>query len=145
LICFDNVKIILTPQNCPKHPSNCTEAWIRQDMDRGVNFFILTEKDRAKGCVAIEKAYADLCYLERLAVLPSERGRGLGRRLAEHACREAQMLGGRRISIGIIAADGWLKRWDQRMGFVAGETKTFPHLPFEVTFLMRELNPVASS
>ncbi|MFW5637542.1 MAG: GNAT family N-acetyltransferase, partial [Thermodesulfobacteriota bacterium] len=133
--------------NCPKHPSNCTDAWIQWDMDRGVAYFLLIEGDVPKGCVAVEKADADICYLERLAVLPSERGRGLGRRLAEHACREAKKMGGRRISIGIIAADVWLKRWYQRIGFVAGETKTFPHLPFKVTFLMRELSlsPEASS
>ena len=26
----------LTPANCPKHPSNRTETWIRRDMDKGV-------------------------------------------------------------------------------------------------------------
>lgn len=25
----------LTPQNCPKHPSNCTDDWIRNDFARG--------------------------------------------------------------------------------------------------------------
>lgn len=26
----------LTPQNCPKHPSNCTDEWVQSDLDRGV-------------------------------------------------------------------------------------------------------------
>jgi len=26
----------LTPQNCPKHPSNCTGEWVQSDLDRGV-------------------------------------------------------------------------------------------------------------
>jgi N-acetylglutamate synthase-like GNAT family acetyltransferase len=134
----------LTLENCPKHPSNCTEEWVQKDFDRGVEYFVLFENDSPKGCVAAEKAEADLCYLERLAVSPSERGRGLGRRLAEHACREARKKGARRIGIGIIAADAWLNRWYRRMGFVEGETKAFPHLPFEVAFLTRDLSPGAS-
>lgn len=28
----------LTPQNCPKHPSNCTDKWVQSDLDRGVIF-----------------------------------------------------------------------------------------------------------
>jgi hypothetical protein len=26
----------LTLQNCPKHPSNCTDEWVQSDLDRGV-------------------------------------------------------------------------------------------------------------
>jgi hypothetical protein len=34
----------LTPANCPKHPSNCTDEWIENDFARGVNYFILEKK-----------------------------------------------------------------------------------------------------
>jgi len=26
----------ITPENCPKHPSNCTDKWIERDFRRGV-------------------------------------------------------------------------------------------------------------
>jgi len=29
----------LTPQNCPKHPSNCTPDWVEKDVNRGVSYY----------------------------------------------------------------------------------------------------------
>ena len=39
----------LTPENCPKHPSNCTDDWIRNDFDRGVSFYLLEQNGRPAG------------------------------------------------------------------------------------------------
>jgi hypothetical protein len=57
----------LTLENCPKHPSNCTDERIENDFRRGVNYYILEHKGKPAGCVAIERANAELCYLERLS------------------------------------------------------------------------------
>jgi hypothetical protein len=46
----------LTPVNCPKHPSNCTDEWIENDFARGVSYFILEHGGIPAGCVAIEIA-----------------------------------------------------------------------------------------
>ena len=129
----------LTPSNCPKHPSNCTDEWIENDFGRGVSYFILEHRDIPVGCVAIEMANNDLCYLERLSVLPHEREKGFGRQLVEHVFRTARGLGTKNISIGIIAAQTELKQWYQRFGFIERETKEFSHLPFMVTFMTFEL------
>jgi N-acetylglutamate synthase-like GNAT family acetyltransferase len=129
----------LTPANCPKHPSNCTDEWIENDFGRGISYFILEHSDVPAGCIAIEKAEADLCYLERLAVLPHERKNGLGSQLVEHAFHTAREVGSKKISIGIIAAQTELKQWYRKFGFVEGETKEFIHLPFRVTFMTCEL------
>lgn len=129
----------LTPANCPKHPSNCTDEWIENDFERGGSYFILEHRGIPAGCIAIEKAEADLCYLERLAVLPHERKNGLGSQLVEHAFHTARRLGSKKISIGIIAAQTELKQWYRKFGFVEGETREFSHLPFMVTFMICEL------
>ena len=129
----------LTPANCPRHPSNCTDDWIENDFARGVSYFILEHKGIPAGCVAIESADDDLCYLERLAVMPHERKKGLGSQLVEHIFRTARELGSKKISIGIIAAQTDLKQWYRKFGFVEGETKEFSHLPFRVTFMTCEL------
>ena len=129
----------LTPTNCPKHPSNCTDEWIENDFGRGISYFILEHRDVPAGCVAIEKAEADLCYLERLAVLPHQRKKGLGSQLVEHIFRTAQKLGSKKISIGIIAEQTELKQWYRKFGFIEGDTKAFSHLPFMVTFMICEL------
>jgi GNAT superfamily N-acetyltransferase len=125
----------LTPENCCKHPSNCTEAWIQNDFNRGVIYYIINRNNTSVGCVALEKAIPDQCYLERLAVLPDERRRGLGHALVNHAFRQARNMGVKEIGIGIISKHKDLKQWYERIGFVEGETKQFDHLPFLVTFM----------
>ena len=129
----------LTPANCPKHPSNCTGEWIENDFGRGVIYFILEHRNIPAGCVAIERADDNLCYLERLAVLPHERKKGLGSQLVEYIFHTARELGSKKISIGIIAAQTELKQWYRKFGFIEGETKKFSHLPFRVTFMACEL------
>jgi N-acetylglutamate synthase-like GNAT family acetyltransferase len=132
-------KFDLTPDNCPKHPSNCTDEWIEQDITRGVTYFILEYDGMPVGCVALEKATPERWYLERLAMVPSFRHREFGRTLVDHACAEARVAGGKTIGIGIIAHDTKLNGWYRKIGFIEGETKQFPHLPFQVTFMTLEL------
>jgi predicted N-acetyltransferase YhbS len=101
----------LTQENCPKHPSNCTVDWVQRDMDRGVTYFILEDEGLASGCVALELASFELCYLERLAVRPRQRQRGFGRTLVDYVLAEAKRLGAHRVSTGIIAGQTELKNW----------------------------------
>jgi N-acetylglutamate synthase-like GNAT family acetyltransferase len=128
-------KFRLTPANCPKHPSNYTDEWVEKDLGRGVSYYILEHRGAAAGCVAIEKANPDLCYLERLAVLPHKRNKGFGSQLVKHVIRTVRKLGSKNISIGIIARQTELKQWYQEIGFIEGETKEFSHQPFKVIFM----------
>ena len=130
----------LTQENCPKHPSNCTVDWVQRDMDRGVTYFILDDEGLVSGCVALELASFEWCYLERLAVLPRQRQRGFGRALVDYALAEAKRLGTHRASIGIITGQTELKNWYQKNGFVEIETKELAHLPFRVTFMSYVIN-----
>ncbi|MFC1825374.1 GNAT family N-acetyltransferase [Thermodesulfobacteriota bacterium] len=129
----------LTIDNCPTHPSNCTDEWIRSALAKGVTYFILEEDLRPCGCVALESADSDICYLERLAVLPEYRRAGLGKSLVSHALKEASEMGALRIEIGIIAAQTELQAWYAKQGFVFNRTEHFDHLPFEVTFMFKVL------
>ena len=133
----------LTPENCPKHPSNCTDEWIENDFAREVAYYVLQHKGAPVGCVALEKAGPDLCYLERLSVLPPGRRQGFGRALVDHAFSEARVFGAKQISIGIISEQTDLKQWYQKIGFVEGEIMKFDHLPFLVAFMTYDLLPVA--
>ena len=125
----------LTQDNAPRHPSNCTVDWIRRDMERGVIYFAVEDRNQVVGCVALEGANTDVAYLERLAVLPDHRRRGFGKALVEHALLEAKRLGANYVSIGIIAEHTELRDWYKRLGFIEGERKEFPDLPFGVTFM----------
>jgi GNAT superfamily N-acetyltransferase len=129
----------LTEENCPRHASNCTADWIEKDMDRGVTYFVLESEGRVAGSVALERAKPEVCYLERLAVLPDRRRRGFGKALVGHALSEAGVRGCRRVGIGDIADQAELKDWYRRFGFVETESREFPQLPFLVTFMSCEL------
>jgi len=128
----------LTPANAPRHPSNCVAEWIQQEMDRGARYFILESEGAVAGCVALESASPDVCYLERLAVLPDRRRHGFGKALVGHVMSEAKRLGARQVGIGIISEDKELKDWYKKLGFLETDTKEFAHLPFRVTFMSHE-------
>jgi len=125
----------LTPENCPKHPSNCHDDWIENDFKRGVVYYILECDNTPTGCAAIEKAERSHCYLERLAVTPPYRNNGFGKGLVDHVLARAMALEMKSVGIGIIAEQADLKSWYRKIGFVEKETKQFPHLPFMVAFM----------
>ena len=111
--CYRDVaeRFNLTSENCSKHPSNCTQGWIKKDFERGVVYYILERNDMPIGCVAFEKADPDLGYLERLAVLPEHRRNGFGKMLVEHIFDHAKALKMKSLSIGIISEQIELKSW----------------------------------
>lgn len=129
----------LTRENCPTHPSFCTEEWVDSALGKGNRFFIAEHEDAAYGCVALEVAGPEVCYLERLAVLPSHRRQGYGERLVEYIIEEARDVGARRLEIGIIAEQADLRDWYAKSGFAETGRKRFEHLPFEVLFMACEL------
>jgi len=129
----------LTPETCPTHPSNCTAAWIEKALEKGVTYYIGEVGGRACGCVAMERANPELCYLARLAVLPGFRGRGCGKALVDHVLIEAGAIGVTQVEIGIIADHWELRDWYLRLGFRASRTVQFEHLPFKVIFMCRAL------
>ncbi len=125
----------LNSDNCPKHPSNCTELWVQSDFNRGVRYFILESDTQLIGCVALEKASDERCYLERLAVIPTERHKGIGSMLVRYFIKIATIMGLKTIGIGIIANQTELKEWYEKIGFKRTDQTSFDHLPFEVVFM----------
>ena len=133
------VRFQLTPENCPKHPSNCEPDWIETAMEKGVTFYLWEDEQALRGCVALEQPDTPgVCYLERLAVLPQYRHHGLGRKLVEHIESEARKRRLRRVEIGIIAEQDELRTWYEGLGFVVTNEKSFQHLPFRVAFMAKE-------
>lgn len=125
----------LTEQNSPTHSSNCRTEWLMREINRGVVFYVLEAQGRPVGCVALEKINDEVCYLERLAVLPREQKKGFGEALVKHALSQARLLKAFRVQIGIISDDHALQNWYEKLGFEEVERKNFPNLIFEVTFM----------
>jgi N-acetylglutamate synthase-like GNAT family acetyltransferase len=130
----------LTAENCPKNLAFCTEQRIEDDFERGLKYYILEEAGQPCGCVALEKAGSDVCYLGRLAVLPECRRQGFGKTLVDHVFDGARKIGATRVEIGIISEQIELTKWYAKLGFVQKSTKKFDYLPFVVAFMSAELN-----
>lgn len=126
-------------ENNPKHPSFYTKQWVASDMERGERYFLLWKNNSAIGCVAFEHPRPDTAYLNRLSVLPSYRHEGAGEMLVKHILAVAKEKDIKRVSIGIIAAHSLLKEWYAGLGFIASGTRTFDHLPFDVTYMYSEI------
>ena len=132
-------KFALTAENCPRFPAFNAKERVEGDFEKGLKYYIMEENGRACGCVALEKAGADLCYLGRLAVLPEYRSKGYGQTLVNHLFERARKFGVRRVEIGIISKHRKLKNWYKKLGFIEKGTKRFDHLPFNVAFMYKEL------
>jgi N-acetylglutamate synthase-like GNAT family acetyltransferase len=128
-------KFGLNADNCPKHPSFCTDAWVQSDLARGERYFILEDDSGPIACVAYENPSPGLAYLNRLSVLPDYRNHRIGTRLVQHIVKLAQSSSIHSISIGVIGEHSDLQRWYRNLGFLDGETKRFPHLPFSVKYM----------
>ena len=126
--------------------SICSDKDLRKhSFSRGVQYFILYVDEKPVGCVAIEKPSADVCYLERLSVLPEMRGKHFGIRLVQHALECAKTKGVSKVSIGIIDEQTELKEWYIELGFVELQTKKFSHLPFTVCLMEFEIMKSANN
>jgi N-acetylglutamate synthase-like GNAT family acetyltransferase len=91
------------------------------------------------GCVAFEQPDSKTSYLNRLSVLPEHRCKGVGAKLVNHIFDYSKLKNIQSVSIGIIAAHITLKQWYLKLGFTEIETRTFDHLPFDVTYMQYKL------
>jgi len=129
-----------TYENAPTHTSFITDERVRSQRSSGTRFFGVRRGGQLLGCVAFEVSdRPGTCYLERLAVLPSERHQGLGHLLVEYVADEARRVGVRELSIAIIDDDLVLKRWYEALGFRTTGHRQFEHLPFTVCYLACDL------
>ena len=133
-------QFLLTLENAPTHPSNCQDGWITTALNKGIKYYLASLDGTVCGCVAVEQASPEVCYMERLAVLPAFRRKGLGRELVEHVTAEVVAMGANKLEIGIIKRDNELRRWYLNLGFNEKNSAEFEQLPFEVLFMVLELN-----
>jgi len=131
----------LTPENAPTNPAFIRFEDVKVFISKGVVLHGLYQDLKMIGCIAIEKSKDNNCtyYIERLAVLPSYRHKGYGKRLMDFASNKIVEIGGKEISIGIIDENSKLKKWYFDYGFMETGKKAFSHLPFTVCFMKKVL------
>lgn len=129
----------LDKKSTPRHPSNMTRQWVLSDMGKREIFFILFIDNLAVGTVSYKNVGGGVAFLARLAVLPKYQGLGYGVKLVDHLLQYSKNQGDRRVDLGVIESNKDVISWYQRLGFVTKNSKSFKHLPFNVTFMRREL------
>ena len=129
----------LSSENCPTHPAFMTWARLQETLEKKVNLFGLFSGELQVGLVAVEKSTDEVFFLERLSVLPDYRHQGYGKRLIDYAFNFVKAQGGKVIKIALINEHSILKQWYLDYGFIETGTKNFPHLPFTVCFMEKEV------
>ena len=130
----------LTKENAPTNPAFITYEALEESMNKGLAMYGFYEDKKLVGCVGIEDPQKDdTFYIERLAVLPDYRHKGIGRRLMDYAFEKIKCNNGKTVSIGIIDENTVLKEWYKKYGFEGSGTKKFDHLPFTVCFMQKSV------
>jgi len=132
----------LTEENAPSNPAFLTYGALEDSMRNGLAMYGYFDGSTLAGCVGIEASRKEpgAFYIERLAVLPEQRHRGLGRKLLDCACSEIRRRGGSAAAIGIINENTVLKEWYRDYGFSEVAIRRFARLPFDVCFMEKRLN-----
>lgn len=128
-----------TEETVPSNAAFTSLARLQGMRAKGLRLFGLELDGHPAGFMALEDGGGGTFYVERVAVLPRHRHAGLGRRLMAHACATIRAAGGRKASIGVVEENAILKRWYEAQGFRETGTRRFPHLPFTVCFMVKEL------
>lgn len=129
----------LTESNCPTHPSFVSIKQLEELRARGLRFLGLFLDGEQVGFVALERADHGVYYIEKLAIIPQSRHKGLGRYLLESAINMIRQIGGQKVLLAIINEHAVLKNWYDDLGFSETGTKRFEHLPFTVCYMEKSL------
>jgi diamine N-acetyltransferase len=131
----------ITEDNCPSNPAFINDFSLKQQLQGNRAFYLLYYNNVPAGSVAIEKSpdQPELYFIERVAVLPEYRHKGLGAELMHFATNQVLSSGGKKISVAIINENKILKSWYTTQGFVESSVRKFDHLPFTVCFMHKIL------
>jgi ribosomal protein S18 acetylase RimI-like enzyme len=128
-----------TPENCPGFPAFIADTEVIALAAEGLQFYGLFEGETLAGVVGLRKLEDSQYNLEKLAVLPEYRHRGFGRQLVDFVCEISRQGGGKKLSLFTGLEATVLVAWYLRQSFVQTGTQKYPHLPFTVCYLEKDL------
>ena len=130
-----------TKDNNPTNNAFIDEEALRNQLNKGIELYALSNNGHLIGCIAIEKSEKETgtFYIEKVSVMPEFRNQGFGVALMDFATTKIKESGGKVISIALIDSNTKLKKWYLSQGFVETGFKDFEHLPFRVCFMNKKI------
>jgi GNAT superfamily N-acetyltransferase len=124
----------------PYYAAFQTAVKVRERIAEGGQVLVARLGEEAVGTVtySMGKQHPEDGWIERLAVLPEFRGRKYGEALMAEAEERLRKLGAKKLRLTIVKRFDHLRRFYEKQGYRATETRTFPGVPFEVLFMEKE-------
>lgn len=130
----------LTKENASSNSAFIDIEQLEHEIQSGLVLYIAKEDMASIGCIGIRCSKdPKIWYIEKLGVVPQKRHSGTGSKLLQFAIDEISAQKAQKISIGIINENIKLKKWYEKHGFYAYETKHYDHLPFTVCLMYKDL------
>jgi N-acetylglutamate synthase-like GNAT family acetyltransferase len=107
---------------------------------KGGHIFMAYAGAEAVGCVALIPMRDGIYELSKMAVSPHLRGRGIGRRLLQHAIAQARRLGARSLFLGSNTRLKDAVHLYESVGFRRVEPETLPPMPYSRADVFMELS-----
>lgn len=130
-----------TRENNPSNNAFIDANTLRSQLTKGIELFTAESEDKQVGCIAIEKSanQSGTFYIEKVSVLPEARHNGYGEKIMKFAEDKIKDKRGKKVSLALIDKNYRLKHWYEQLGYSETGTRDFPHLPFLVCFMEKEL------
>lgn len=106
---------------------------------KGGHIFMAYAASEAVGCVALIPMRDGICELSKMAVSPHLRGRGLGRRLLEHAIAQARSIGARSLFLGSNTRLKDAVHLYESVGFRHVSPESLPPMPYNRADVFMEM------
>jgi putative acetyltransferase len=99
-------------------------------LSKGGHIFMVHANGEAAGCVALIPIVDGVYELSKMAVSTDLRGRGIGRRLLEHAIAHARQIGARSVFLGSSTKLPNAIHLYESIGFSHVPRETLPPMPY---------------
>jgi GNAT superfamily N-acetyltransferase len=129
-----------TGERVPSFPAFIRSSVISDQMAGGLNFLGFKTKNDIAGCAGYRRRDECIYIIERLAVLPEFRRRGIGERLMKHIENIIRKKHGDKLEVSIVDNNQTLKDWYKRLGYGETGIEEYAHLPFKVCVMQKSIS-----